>query len=176
VARVSNRYATALFELSMERGLLSEYLEQAVFLREALQDPDCQRVITHPKITMDEKRGFFDKAFAGNIYPDLMGFLCLTVAKNREQFIVPTLAAFIEMGRDHFRKTTAFVVSAVPLREDQVSVIAAKLSRKLDKQVDVSVKVDPSIIGGLYIQADGYFIDCTIKNRLHDIKVNLRNG
>jgi len=170
VAKLSNRYAAALFDISIERDALRENLDQADFLREMLKGKECQGVITHPRISTAEKKKFFDTAFSGQISADLLGFLYLAVSKNREKIIIPVLADFIDMGNRHIRKTTATVVSAVDLRNDQVSSLASLLSKKLDKQVDIAVKVDPSVIGGLYIQVDGFYIDKTIKTRLRDIK------
>ena len=173
MARLSSRYATAIFDLSVEGGKINEALTQAIYVRDALKDEKCQKLITHPRISADEKRSFFDEIFKGHINPDLLGFLHLAVAKNREAFIVPVLSDFIDMANDHLKKTTAFVTSAVPLRNDQVSALAALLSKKTNKHVTVEQKIDPSIIGGLHIQVDGYFIDRTIKTRLQEIKASL---
>jgi len=173
VAQLSTRYATALYNLSNERGMLSEYLNQAVFLRDTLREPDCLKVITHPRITAKEKRAFFENAFSEHVSKDMLGFLCLAVNKNREKFIIPALNFFIDMANRQFRRSTALVISAVSLSDEQTGALSEMLSKKLDKQVDISVKVDPSIIGGLYIQVDGYFIDRTIKNRLRDINSSL---
>ena len=176
MAQLSKRYATAIYDLSMERDMLNENLNQALFMREVLEDEACKSIITHPRITAAEKRSFFDEVFLKHISTDLLGFLHLAVTKNREAFIVPALTAFIDMAHDHLQKTTAQVISAVPLRDEQVSALTALLSRKISKQVTLEQKVDPAIIGGLYIQVDGYFVDRTIRTRLQDIKLSLSEG
>ena len=175
MADLSNRYANALFELSKESGLTNEYLEQAVFLQDALKDADCQHVITHPHISTAEKHTFFTEAFGWKIHDDLMGFLRLVVDKSREAFLMPVLASLIDMIKTEQRKTTAKVISAAALDDVQVKTLAALLSRKLNKIVDVSVNVDPSVIGGLYVQVDGFFIDRTLKNSIKDMKHSLKN-
>jgi len=176
VAQLSNRYATAIFDLSMERGMLNENLDQAIFMRDVLNNDECKNIITHPRISAKEKNSFFDEIFSKHISADMLGFLRLAVAKNREEFIIPALSSFIDMANDHVRRTTALVISAVPLKAEQVSALAALLSKKINKQVTIEQKVDPSIIGGLYIQVDGYFVDRTIKSRLQEIKVSLSEG
>jgi len=173
VAKLSSRYATALFDLSLEHNVLEESLSQASLLCDTLKDKDCQSIITHPRISAAHKKNFFDAAFSGHISNDLMGFLHLAVSKNREKIIIPVLNDFIDMANNHIRKTTATVVSAVPLREEQVSALANLLSRKLNKQVDIVQRVDPSVIGGIYINVDGYYIDKTISSRLRGIKESM---
>jgi F-type H+-transporting ATPase subunit delta len=176
VAQLSNRYAAALFELSLERGALDEDLDQAVFLRDTLREEEAQKVITHPRITGKEKLAFLQEAFSGHISQDLMGLLYLAVDKNREDHIVPILSEFINMANGHIGRTTALVISAVPLGADQVTTLSALLARKLNKQVEIKQKIDTSVIGGLYIQVDGYFIDRTLKTRLHELKLSMAEG
>lgn len=176
MAELSIRYATALFELSKESGSTNEYLEQAVFLRETLQDENCQRIITHPHIKTEEKYAFLEESFSKSLHSNLMGFLKLVIDKNRESYLLPALSELIEMIRSDQRKTTASVISPVMLDETQINSLKALLSKKLNKEVDLNIKVDPEIIGGLHIQVDGYFIDKTIKKVLKDMKLSLKRS
>lgn len=173
MAQLANRYAAAIFDLSIERGNINENLENALLIRDVFEEDECRGIITHPRITATEKRNFFDEVFGKHVSTDLMGFLNLTVDKNREEFIVPVLSAFIDLAHEHLRKTTATVVSAVPLREEQITALAALLTRKLNKEVTVEQKLDRGVIGGLFINVDGYYVDRTIRTRLHEMKLSL---
>jgi len=176
MAQLSARYAAALFELAMESGMPGEYREQAVFLQKALSDDECRRIIEHPQIPASGKSAFFENAFKGNIHDDLLGFLHMAVAKNRESFIIPGLAAFIKKMDEHFGRMKAYVVSATELREEQVRAISLMISKKLGKQVEISARVNPALIGGFYIHMDGYYIDRTIRKKLSDMKISLKRG
>jgi F-type H+-transporting ATPase subunit delta len=173
MAGLSVRYATALFELAMESGTLDESFTQAVFLRDTLQDADCQRIISHPHISASEKIAFFNNAFAGSTHENLLGLIFLAIKKDRESYLVPALDDFIEMVNKHKLKTTAQVTSAVTLSDGQISALKAALSQKLNKQVDVVPKVDPDVIGGFTVFVDGYLIDRTLKKQFHDLKKTL---
>ena len=176
MAKLSALYAAALFELAVENGEVDEYLEQAVFLCDTFQDDECRRILVHPHITTAQKREFFDSAFKGRINDGLFGFLYLVIDKNREVFLVPALKALIELIDRHQGKTTANILSATELSKQQAGALKKMLSEKLKKQVELSVKVDPSVIGGLYIHADGCFIDMTIKKRLRDMAAKMKEG
>ena len=177
MAQLSNRYAAAIFQLALARGDqegaeggLRESLNQALMLRDVMKEEECQTILTHPRISGTEKKSFLDEAFKNHVNVNLMGLLYLVVDKGREEFIVPILNEFIDMANTQLRKATALVVSAYPLKNEQRDQLAALLSRKLDKQVEIDVKVNPSVIGGLYIQVDGRYIDRTVKTRLLDLK------
>jgi len=174
MARLNAIYASALFDLAVESGADNEYVQQAILLRDALNNDECIRILKHPRIEAQEKFELFSKAFSGHINDNLMGFLHLVIVKNREAFLLPALAELIAM-LEHFQgKATAKVLSATELRENQVAKLRGVLSQKLDKDVEVSLKVDPSIIGGQHIDVDGYYINWTVKNRLRDLTAHMK--
>jgi len=176
VADLRVRYANALFELSVERGLTSDYLEQAAFISSALAGDECQRIIRHPRISMAQKYAFLDGAFAGRIHDDLLGFMRLTVTKNREEFLAPAMDTLVEMIRRHHNFTTAKVVSAVELTPEQKNQLKVVLMRKIGKQVELNIEVDPSLMGGFRLHVDGYIFDRTVKRLLKDMKENIGKG
>jgi len=170
VADLGIRYASALFDISQESGLLSDYLEQAQLVVDNIASEDAQRVLTHPRIASEEKFAFLQKAFGDHIHQDLLGFMRLCVSKNREAFLLPALQKLVEMIKTHQRQTTARIVSAVPLTDAQAEQLTVLLAKKLNKTVDVTVIVDPTVIAGISIHVDGYFLDRTVKTMLKDMK------
>ena len=170
MADLSTRYATALFELAIERGLVADYLQQAAFIGVTMQNAEFKRIITHPRIAETEKFAFLDSAFAGRIHDDLLGFMRLTVTKNREEYLAPALEALVAMIRRHQNHTMAMVVSAVALTPEQKKQLMIVLTRKLGKTVELSVEVDAHIIGGFRLHVDGYVFDHTLRHLLRGIK------
>jgi len=70
----------------------------------------------------------------------------------------------------------ARVISATELSESQASAITNMLCKKLNKQVEISLNIDPSVIGGLYIHVSGIIIDRTIKKQLADLRDAAKRG
>jgi len=174
--RLSVLYASALFDLAMDQNCVDDFLSQSLLLREALEDTQCQRILVHPHISAAEKRELFSKAFGSYIHKDLLGFLFLVVEKNREPFLIPALTALIGIIERHNKIVTAKVLSAVEYDEKQAAALREMLSKKLNKNVNLSMKVDPSVIGGPYIFVDGYYIDWTVKKRLRDLTIYMKEG
>jgi F-type H+-transporting ATPase subunit delta len=170
MAELSTSYATALFELTQESGTLEQCLEQAVVVRDALAGSECRSILEHPHISGSEKSAFLDKVFAGKIDQRLNDFLKLLIKKNRESIMPSALTVFINMGKRISGLAEANVVSAEELDNAQVTALKGTLSKKLGKQVELTLQVDPSLIGGLYIYADGHYMDYTIKKQLIDMK------
>ena len=174
MADLGIRYATALFEMSEEGGLLDEYLEQSLLLCDTLKDEDALRILTHPRISADEKFAFLSKAFGASVHQDLLGFMKLVITKNREAFLLPALNKLVEMIKVRRNQTTAKIVSAVPLTDEQAVQLTATLTRKLGKIVDITIVVDPSVIAGISVHVDGYFLDRTVRTMLKDMKETVK--
>ena len=176
MGRLSILYASALYDLAAERGMIDESLIQATFLCDVLQDRDVSRMLLHPHISRSEKRRFLTDSLEGKVSEDLLGFLNLAVDKNREAFIIPALKALIVLIEKHNRIVTAKVITASEIDSEQEAALAKMLSDKLGKQVRLSVKLDPSTVAGPYIYVDGYYLDWTVKKRLRDLAVHMKEG
>ena len=172
--RLSVIYSTALFDLAQQQNAVDEFLNQAIFLRDSLSSTDCKRMLDHPQITADEKHEFFRTVFKGKIHEDLLGFLYLVADRNRESYLIPALTELINVIEHYNGKVTAKVMSAAPFDENQTGSLRTILSAKLDKQVELDIKVDPSLIGGPYIFVDGYYLDWTVKKRLRDMTASMK--
>ena len=174
--RLSALYASALYELAVQKDLTDEFLNQSVLIRDSLQDDECHRVLVHPHIPARKKQELFSEVFSKHINKDLLGFMYLVAEKNREAFLIPALTELIEMIGRHKGKIKSKVYFASAISEPQLAEMKKVLSQKLNKSVDISLKVDPSLIGGPYIFIDGYYIDWTVKTRLRDLIIHMKEG
>jgi len=175
MAELSARYATALFELSLENNNLDECFDQASVVYDVLGADECRRVLEHPHISNEEKCSFLHESFSGGLNQQLSSFLHLLISKNRESIMTSSLSAFIEMV-DKFRgRAKASVTSAIKLDDGQMLALQDVLSKKMGKQVEMSLEVDPSLIGGLCIYADGCYINRTIREQLGEMKKSIKN-
>lgn len=176
MAKLKERYANALFELSEKSGRFERDLEQAILVRDVLRAEDVQSFLVHPHIPNSAKHQLFHRAFSEDLSKYLMGFLYLAVRKNRESLIVPVLTEYIQKINKYLGRIEAKVVSAKGLTEKQIQSIKTALSRKTGMQIDLKTKIDSDVIGGFYILIDGYIFDGTIRSKLNTLKESLKRG
>ena len=176
MAKLKDRYANALFELSQEKGTLEEELEQAVFVKDALKGDDVRLFLNHPHIPNSEKEQVLKNVFSDKISKHLMGFLYLTVGKNREKLIIPVLEEYIYRINRYFGRIDAKIVSAKALTEKQIESIHKLLAKQTDMQIEIQAKVDPDVIGGFYVLVDGHIFDGTVRSKLKTMTEDLKRG
>lgn len=176
MAKLENRYANALLELSEERGSLETDLEQALFIRDTLDSDDILAFLTHPHIPKSDKYTLFHESFSGKVGGDFLGFLHLMVRKNRASLILAVLAEYIDHANRRLGRIEAKIVSARALTEAQIEAIRAIMAKNLNMQVRIRAAVDPDVIGGFYILADGHIFDATVRSELNKMKERLKKG
>lgn len=174
MARLRDRYANALMDISIERGSLEEDLKQAVSICDAFKASDVQEYLIHPHIPNDTKKQFFQRVFHDNLSNNMMGFLHLMVNKNRESLIVISLEEYIKRANRKLGRIEARVVSATELSDTQLESIRKSLSKQTKMEVQINAEVDKDVIGGFYILVDGRIYDATVRNELNMIRKRLR--
>ncbi|WP_181701573.1 F0F1 ATP synthase subunit delta [Chthonobacter albigriseus] len=173
---VAERYATALFELAQETGALDTAAADMERFDALLADSgDLKRLVRSPVFTPDDQlravTAVLDRAGIGGI---VANFIKLA-ARNRRLFAVPAMfKAYRSMLAAQRGETTADVTSAEPLTAGQIADLTAALSAKTGKTVRINASVDPSLIGGLVVKLGSRMIDTTLKTKLNQLKIALK--
>ena len=87
--------------------------------------------------------------------------------------IESVLYKFIDRAREKLSLLDVRIFSAVPLTLAQRTDIENKVVSIFGKETSVTMKVDPSLIGGIRIIAGNVVLDNTVKTRLAEMKKNI---
>mgnify|MGYP003652175360 CR=1 FL=1 len=167
-SELAGRYATALYELSVEAGQLLVVEGDLKSLKSALDESaDLRDLATSPIYTREQQSD------AMGAVSDAMGLNGLTrnvlglMAGKRRLFALPAvIASFEEKMADYRGEVTAEVTAAAPLTDDQLAALSDALKASVGKTVMLNVTVDDSIIGGLVVKVGSKMIDSSIKTKL----------
>lgn len=170
-ASLQGRYASALFDLASENGVVSavetdlDKLNQAV-----LGSADLAELIRNPQVG----RGALAKAMDG--VAGVLGLSELTknflgvLASNRRLSVLPEIIrAFTAIAAAARGEVTAEVTSAHPLTGDQLAALEARLKEREGRTVKIKTSVDPELLGGLVVTIGSKRIDSSIRTRLNTL-------
>lgn len=169
---VAGRYATALFEIARERGILAKTKSDVDALEAALADSaDLREMIASPVFGRDEMAAAM-KAIAARM--DLGTEVASTLglmAENRRLFVLPGLLAAMKalIAADR-GEVTAEVASAKPLTEAQVAALRETLKASAGKDVELNLTVDETLIGGLVVRLGSRMVDSSIRTKLASLQ------
>ena len=173
VSGMAGRYAVALFELARdEKSIDAVKADLDSFDALIGESPDLGRLVRSPVFTAAEQgralAAVLGKAGVGG----LAGNFLKVVAANRRLFAVrDIIKAFRALVARHKGEVTAEVTVAEALDAKHRDAITAALKAVTGGQdVDLRVKVDPAIIGGLVVKLGSRMVDTSLRSKLNAIK------
>jgi F-type H+-transporting ATPase subunit delta len=170
-ASLAGRYATALFELARESKAVSTVETSLAKVQAALaQSSDFAALTTNASVSRDAAKNAV-AAIAKAMKLDALTTKTLGVlAENRRLAETGAVAkAFASLAAADRGEMTAEVTSAHPLTTAQTKAIAAKLKARVGRDVAITAKVDPAILGGLTVKIGSTLIDNSISTRLNTL-------
>lgn len=167
---VATVYAQALLEVAADRGVLDALLEEVEAVATILRDePEFRLFVESPQIEPATKQDVLRRSLEGRVSDTLLDFLLLTVQKGRQLFLGEILETFVHLHDRRVGRVRAEVVSAVEMSPDSVDALASAMGASLDRQVTLTTRVDPEILGGLVVRFDGKVADGSLKTALHEV-------
>jgi len=170
-ASLAGRYAVALFDLASEQGVVSAVESDLDKLAAALNESaELAAFIRSPEASRAE----FAKAMAA--LGDHLQLAALTqsflgvLAQNRRVGELPSIIrAFHMIAAAQRGEVNAEVSSAHALSAEQLSTLEARLKAREGRNVKLTSRVDPDLLGGLVVTIGSKRIDSSIRSRLNSL-------
>lgn len=177
IGKADRRYAKALFSLATEQGCLDPVSEDLASLAHLLDhSPELASFTSHPLILGAQRTEAMEAIFGGKAHALTLQFLRFLDDQGRLGNLRGICESFERLYHDHVGISRVSIVSAVPMREDQVEAIKTRLAEKLGKTIEADTRVDPSLIGGFRVQVEDRMIDQSISAKLTKFKRQLINA
>lgn len=173
---LAGRYATALYELAEADGTLDQVAEDLTRLRAMMDEvEDLRRLIRSPVLSRDDQgraiAAVAERAGAADLTRRFLGVL----ARNRRLFaLADVIKAYLGLVASGRGETTAEVVSAQPLTDEQVAAVGESLRRALGGGVAVQTRVDPGLLGGLVVRVGSRMIDSSLRTKLQQLRLAMK--
>jgi F-type H+-transporting ATPase subunit delta len=172
VSIMAGRYATALFDLAAETNAI-DVVRADLDRFDALtaESADLTRLVRSPVFSTDEQSqalgAVLERAGIGGL---TARFLRLVTANRRLFAVRDMIRAFRELVALHKGQATAEVTVAEPLKDGHLSALRAALKAVSGKDVDLNIKIDPAIIGGLVVKLGSRMVDTSLRSKLNAIR------
>jgi len=171
---VAERYARALFMVAERRGEIFEALEDLKRLLALVRgDPRLDGYLRSPLVPLERKRALLRSALASRVLAPVAGFMDLLLRKKRMGLFPAAVDEFEQQVRAWQGLQEAEAVSAVPLTEDEVKRLHARLERATGLTLELKTRVDPDLVGGLYVRIGDRVMDRSVRGLLQSLQDRL---
>jgi F-type H+-transporting ATPase subunit delta len=162
-------YAQALLGASEKAGVTEQVMGELDSLVVDVLDklPNLRHVLTAPKVEVQQKERLIDRALGNKASKVLVNALKVMARHSRLDVIGDVRTAFRKLYNELRNRVEVDVRSAAPLDSQALEQIRQRLRAMLNRDVDVKVKVDPELLGGIVVRVGDTLLDGSLKTKLN---------
>ena len=177
VSGMAGRYAAALFSLAKDSRSIDAVSADLKAFDELVRDnPDLQTLVRSPAFSAEDQtralKAILEHVGIGGL---AASFLQLVAAKRRLFAVQDMIRGFQALDDTDRGVSRAEVTVASPLRDDDRAALEQALKEATGgKSVEIDMKVDPEIIGGIVVRLGSRMVDASIKTKLNSIRTRMK--
>lgn len=177
ITEIAKRYAVALFEISKETKSETVTLFELQSVANSIeQNPKIRELFESPIFSVEEKIKTFQALSQANFSQKTIDFLKLLAEKGRLGLMTQVAPAFQIMIDKSAGVSRGEIRSASPLSAEEKKKIEETVAQKTKKKVALTFKEDPSLLGGIVAQVDGWTFDDTLETHLRRLNEELKRS
>jgi F-type H+-transporting ATPase subunit delta len=175
---LARRYSKAFFESqpSIEKSVKT--FDDLETLASLFEESHAVRVfLLSPSFIPEEKIAFINQISEQNGWRDeTKRFARLLIEKNRIRYIKEVVQALGQLIDQAQGRKRVKILTATPFNEEQTNRIRQRMREITGQEVEVSVDVDSSLIGGMLVQIGSRVFDGSVRGRLEALTDRLVKG
>jgi F-type H+-transporting ATPase subunit delta len=179
ISGMAGRYASALFELALDDKAVDP-VKQDLERFDALiaESADLRRLVRSPVFGADEQlkalQTILDKAGIKGLTANFLR----VITTNRRLFAVrDMIRGYRALVAEHKGEVVAQVTVAETLNDKNLDALKSALKSVTGgKDIDLEVKVEPAIIGGLIVKVGSRMVDSSLRTKLTALKFAMKEA
>lgn len=162
-------YAKAAFEEALAKNALQGWSQMLGTLGAVVRDEKVAAYLASPTLTPEGKAKALIELCAEAL-DELGRNFVRVLAENKRLALLPEIQSlFEEFKANQERSVDVDVVSAFDMSEDSSRRLAESLRQRLQRNVNITTRVDRSLIGGLIVRAGDVVIDGSVRGRIQKL-------
>lgn len=168
-------YAKAAFEFASSVDQTQAWSKMLNLAAVAVEVPEVDALLNDPRLTSDSKVEALVRVLGNDAEEAFRNFV-RTLGENDRLAVLPTVWELYEDIKAQAEKTLdAEVETAYELSNEQLQTLAAALSKRLDRTVNLQQAVNPALIGGVVIRAGDVVVDGSVRGKLSQLAESLKS-
>jgi len=162
-------YARAAFESAISDGSLKAWSSALGLLAALLQDTKVGSYLSDPSRNTGAQAQALIDLCGSELDAKAQNFV-LVLAANKRLQLLPEIATLFEGLKADYEKTVDVeVISAFGMDQGAESNLATALKKRLQRNVNLNVSIDRSLIGGMIVRAGDLVIDGSVRGKLNKL-------
>ena len=171
--KTARPYAIAAFKQAQQEGDTQRWSQMMDLLTTVVSDPTVKGLLANPKVKRPELANLIIDVCGDRLTETGRNFVRI-LAENRRLDVMRDIASAFDLERARVEKRSdVTVTSAHALSPAEQNAINVAMTKRLGTKIDLSIEVNPELIGGVVIRSGDMVIDASIRGRLNQLRQTL---
>ena len=172
----ARRYAEAAFELARRDDSFDQWRDDLQTANTFLGDERVTRVVDNPALPFAERREVIDQLLQKRVRKPVKNLISLLAERSRLELLPAIVAEYQRLLNRERGIATAIVTSAAELSKDERAALQQRLQKMIGSEVELDVRIDEGLIGGLTVRVGDRLFDASVRGRLERLRDQLVAG
>jgi len=170
----AKRYAEGLFYLAKETGQLHDFMNDLNLISSFIKNEDFLAKYISDELNKKEKKEFVNNKFNGLISKDVLNLIFLLIDKKREMML-PYIPYYYKQYYDiELGNVDVTLYSSFDIDKETINKIISWLKKNYSlENINLTISIQPELIGGIKIVFKNTEIDASIKGWLENMREEL---
>ena len=175
---VGEVYAKALLGVARKATNTDQVLEQfqSVVEEVLVKHPKLEAALNSPKLSLEQKEALLEKILGAQVDPLVLKFLKVLCRRQRLNFVRGIQRSVTDLRDVELGRLRVIVTSALALSDTECDGIRIQLTTKLNREVSLVTRVDPSIMGGLVLRIGDTVFDGSVAGKFEQLLRATKQG
>jgi F-type H+-transporting ATPase subunit delta len=176
IGTLSSRYARALYAYALDNNEEEKVYDEMKYLSHGfLTVPELRKTLQNPILSFETKEKVLETATGSNTTKCVKHFFEFIFSREKQDLLLFIATAYLSVYRKAKNVLYVDLISAVEPERDFVERIKTHILKEYNSNVvvEMSITLDPAIIGGFILNVDGKQLDLSVKGELKKIRESI---
>ena len=171
---IIKKYTQALYKVAVKEGEINQISTRLHSIKGILKSiPALNQLLITRRVQVQDKMIIL-KNILGDIISDVEMDLMVLLMENGHMMLFGEVIKRFDYLQDKDTEVIKVqITSSSRLSDDEVKRISLEIENKIQKKIDIKMKTDTSIVGGIKLRVGNTLIDGSVSNHLQKIRDTL---
>jgi|TARA_B100001057_G_scaffold345531_1_gene346652 F-type H+-transporting ATPase subunit delta len=175
--RASERYAKSLLSISIDENLVDQIkLDMDLITKYFEESREISNLYSSPIIPINNKIKITEKIFGDKLNKHTLNLLYNLIYRKRDNLIITILEKFKELYNTHMNIEESVISTTFNLDSKSLDVVKGFAKKVTGKKITLENTIDKNILGGFNLKIGDKMIDCSVSNKISELRKKLINN
>ena len=176
-SRASERYAKSLLSLSIDNNIVNEINSDIELIIKYFKDSrEVVNLYSSPIIPINHKIEITNKLFKSILNKHTLNLLLNLIYRKRDNLIFTILLKYKDLYNQHMNIEESVITTTFNLDKETLDVVHDFAKKVTGKEISLENTINKDILGGFNLKIGGKMIDCSVSNKISELRKKLINN